>query len=133
MNTKKILVALSIFFASVTTVRAADLDLDIDFKYVSGNDPKVEIVRKEGSIHSKDMAYDDLVKVNDIVTDSKVMSDKDSDFQVVDGKGTYELTVTQSGSTKHFKWSPGHAPREIKPLVQYMENRAQKTVEKANK
>jgi hypothetical protein len=131
MNAKKIVVALSIFFASLTGAQAADLDVDVDFKYSSGNNPKQDIIIKNGEMHSKDMAYDDLTKLNDLITDSNVMTAKDSYFQVVDGGAVYEITVTQSGATKHFKWSPGHAPKAIKPLVQYLENRAQKKVKKA--
>jgi hypothetical protein len=133
MNVKKIVVALSIFFASMTCAQAADLDVDVDLKYVSGSNPKQDIVQKSGEWHGKDMAYDDLTHLNDLITESKVMSAKDSDFQVVANAPSYEISVTQSGATRHFKWSPGHAPRDIKPLVQYLENRTQKTVTKAKK
>lgn len=133
MNGKKALVALSIFFASTAVVHAADLDLDVDFKYVSGTNPKQDIVQKVAEFHGKTMAYDDLTHLNDLINDSKVMNDKDSDFQLMDGGASYEMTVSQNGVTKHFKWSPGHCPKDLKALIQYVENRSSKTVTKPSK
>lgn len=122
-----ILIGALLSFLPLSAGAADEQPVKVKYAHGSGVNPR-HFERWECTLDSRSMKADEGAKLRDLVSSTKILSTKDSEYETTEGGPFYSIEIEKAQHKRKFNWSYQHAPAAIQPLVRFLEDHSQKTV-----